>query len=92
MLYGIDFGRPVGVRCAQAGRGVGRRRLSGVPQVAVWGRLVAVRGQLGTHIGMHWPIWTPNKAPKGFTEVALGRLNASPRPARDISKAEQIEK
>ena len=66
--------------------------MSGVPQVAVWGRLVAVRGRLGTHIGMNWPIWTPHKAPKGFAEVALGRLNASPRPARDISKAEKIQK
>ena len=63
-----------------------------MPQVAVWGRLVAVRGRLGTQIGVHWPIWTPNKVSKGFTEVALVRLNASPRPARDISKAEQIEK
>ena len=60
--------------------------------MAVWGRLVAVRGRLTTHIGKNWPIWTPNKVPKGFTEVALGRLNASPRPALAISKAEKIEK
>ena len=73
----------MGARWAQAGR----RWLSGMPQVAVRGWLVAV-----PHIGVYWPIWTPNKAPKRFTEVALGRLNASPRPARDISKAEKVEK
>ena len=66
--------------------------MSGVPQVAVRGWLVAVRGRLGTRIGVYWPIWNPNKAPKGFTEVALGRPNASPRLARDISKAEKVEK
>ena len=82
----------LGVRWAHGGRRVGRRQLSGVPQVAVWGRLVAVRGRLGTRIGVYWPIWTPNKAFKGFTEVALGRPNASPRLARDISKAEKVEK
>ena len=89
----------LGVRWASAGRSLGarwaqtgRRWLSGVPQVAVWGRLVAVRGRLGTRIGVYWPIWTPNKAPKGFTEVALGRPTASPRLARDIFKAEKVEK
>ena len=74
-------GSPVAAGWAQGGR----RWLSGVPQVAV-------RGRLGTRIGVHWPIWTPKKAPKGFTAVALGRLNASPRPARDISKAETNQK
>ena len=65
MLYGIDFGRPVGVDWAQGGRRLGRSQLFGVLQVAFWGRLVAVRGQLGTHIGMHWPIWTPTRPPWG---------------------------
>ena len=78
MLYGIDFGCPVGVSWAQGGR----RWLSGVPQVAVWGRLVAVRGRLGTHIGMNWPIWTPQQGSQGVQE---GSGEGKPKARGNIS-------
>ena len=95
MLYGIDFGRPVGVGWAQPGRTVG----ADWAQVVVWGAaggcLGAAGGCPGAAGDTYWHALAdldPNKAPKGSTEVALGRLNASPRPPRDISKAEKVEK
>ena len=99
MLYGIDVGRPVGVRWAQTERRVGGGWARGGAQAVVWGAaggcLGAAGGCPGAAGDTYWHALAdldPNKAPKGSTEVALGRLNASPRPARDISKAEKVEK
>ena len=74
-------------------------RGAGWAQVVVWGAaggcLGAAGGCPGAAGDTYWHALAdlgPNKAPKGSTEVALGRLNASPRAARDISKAEKVEK
>ena len=88
MLYGIDLWCPVGVGWAQGGAQV-------VVRGAAGGCLGAAGGCPGAAGDTYWHALAdldPNKAPKGSTEVALGRLNAFPRRARDISKAEKVEK
>ena len=47
MLYGIDFGRPVGVDWAQTGRALGARWA----QVVVWGAAGGCLGAAGGCLG-----------------------------------------
>ena len=82
----------MGVRWASGGRRLG----VGWAQVVVWGAaggcLGAAGGCPGAAGDTYWHALAdldPNKAPKGFTEVALGRLRrlqglsgTSPRPKK----------
>ena len=77
------------------GAGWAQAGAQSVVRKAAGGFLGAAGGCPGAAGDTYWHALAdldPNKAPKGFTEVALGRPNASPRLARDISKAEKVEK